>query len=43
MSTSKECKHLWVNQDGCLLCDKNWEELNKEGFVFKPVNPPPLP
>lgn len=36
----KDCKHLWVNQDGCLLCDKDWDTLNKEGYVFQAMEPP---
>lgn len=39
----KKCKHLWVNQEGCLLCSANWEQMNKEGYVFVPVNPSALP
>lgn len=31
----KLCKHLWVNQEGCLLCPATWEQMNKEGYVFK--------
>lgn len=37
------CKHLWVNQDGCLLCPATWDEMNKEGYVFKTVDAPALP
>lgn len=35
-----DCNHKWVNMEGCLLCGKGWEALNKEGYFFKAVDSP---
>lgn len=38
-----ECKHLWCNAEGCLLCGKGWKTLNEEGYYFQFVEAPPVP
>jgi len=37
-----ECKHLWCNVEGCLLCGKGWDDLNEDGYYFQIIQPPQI-